>query len=496
MKYLYSSILLLVLAFSPEAARADNVTGYLSEVNIDNREISRKNREVELKMVVDLSGLKMHTQHTLALVPVLVAKDGSREAAFPPVVIDGKTRSRVYLRAQNFKSVEMPPYHDGDAQVIIRRNNGKEQAYDYRASLPYERWMLDGHIELRERVSGCANCGVGESAQELSDSKEALAAYVPQYSMERMQSAHEVVKARAETRTARLQFRQNSAKIDPKFKGNGEELNTVASSIGVVEGNKDLTITGIHITGYASPEGTAEYNKRLSQSRADALAAHAQKDTRLDASLWHVTGVGEDWEGLRREVEKHPKLLKIDEVLRIIDACEGDLDACEQRIKALVPPEIYQRLLNEMYGPLRRIEYRIEYNVRNFNMEEAKRQLKNRPDLLSVDEIYKVADSYDKGSAEHREAMLVAAHTYPGNVAAVVNAARVEMERGDADAAIRLIEGSKVAAAPEALNALGVAYAKAGKYEKAGEVLRQAKAAGCKEAENNLRELERVMEDF
>lgn len=496
MKYLYSSIILLALAFSLETAYADNVASYLPGINIGNREISRKNREVELKMVVDLSGLKMHTQHTLALIPVLVSKDGSREAAFPPVVIDGKTRNRVYLRAQQLKSMELPPYHDGSEQVVIRRANGKEQAYDYCASLPYERWMLDGRIEMRERISGCANCGISQSTQELPDSKAALAAYVPQYGLVQMEPAPEPVKARAETRTARLQFRQNSAKIDPGFKNNREELNTVTSSIEVVKENKDLTITGITITGYASPEGSVDYNKRLSQSRADALAAYAQKNTRVDASLWHVTGVGEDWEGLRQEVEKHPRLLKIDEVLRIIDECDGNLDACEQRIKKLVPPDIYQRLLNEMYGPLRRNEYRIEYNVRNFNIEEAKKQINVRPDLLSVAEIYKVADSYGKGSADYREAMLIAARTYPDNVAAVVNAARVELERGDADAAIRLIEGSKVADAPEVLNALGVAYAKAGKYAKAGEVLQRAKVAGCKEAEKNLQEMAEVMADF
>lgn len=496
MKHIYLSIILLALALRPGVAAADNVTTYLPEIKIEDRQVSRKNKEVELKMVVDLSGLDIHTQHTVALIPVLVSRDGNREAQFPPVVIDGKTRNRVYLRAQRFKSMELPPYHDGSAQTVIRRTNGKEQSYDYRASLPYERWMLNGRIELRERVSGCANCGKGESGVELADSKEALAAYVPQYSMERMQPAHEEVKMRAETRTARLQFRQNSAKIDPNFKNNREELNTVAASIGVVKENKDLTITGIYITGYASPEGSVAYNKRLSQSRADALAAHAQKDTQVDASLWHVTGVGEDWEGLRAEVEKHPKLLKIDEVLRIIDACDGDQDACEQRIKDLVPPDIYQRLLNEMYGSLRRNEYRIEYNVRHFDLGEAKAQIKTRPDLLSVEEMYKVADSYGKGSAEYREAMLIAANTYSGNLAAVVNAACVELERGNADAAIRLIESSKVAAAPEALNALGVAYAKAGKHDKARGLLQRAKAAGCKEAENNLRELAGVMEDF
>ena len=35
-----------------------------------------------------------------------------------------------------------------------------------------------------------------------------------------------------------------------------------------------------------------EYNLKLSKNRAEALAAYAQKDTEVDASLWHVTGVG------------------------------------------------------------------------------------------------------------------------------------------------------------------------------------------------------------
>ena len=205
-----------------------------------------------------------------------------------------------------------------------------------------------------------------------------------------MQPGKETVKVRNEVRVARLQFRQDSYNIDPKFKNNESELATVSSSVEVVKTNPDLTITGIYITGYASPEGTVEYNLKLSKNRAEALAAYAQKDTEVDASLWHVTGVGEDWEGLRKEVEKHPQLLKINDVLRIIDECDGDKDLCEQRIRNLVPPEIYQRLLNEMYGPLRRNEYRIEYNVRNFNLEEAKNLLKTRPDLLSVEEIYMV----------------------------------------------------------------------------------------------------------
>lgn len=496
MKYLYSSIILLMLAFRPVAVHADNKTSYLPEIDIRNKEVVRQNREIELKMVVDLSHLKLRTQHTIALLPVLVSGDGSREAAFPPVVIDGKTRSKVYLRAQRLESVELPPYHDGSAQTIIRRSNGKEQNYDYRAVIPYERWMLDGRIELREHVSGCAGCEEGRMERPIPEAEKALAAFIPHYRLDMIAPVPEAVKRRAEVRVARLQFRQDSYKIDPGFKNNRAELDTVTHSIGVVKTDPDLTITGIYITGYASPEGSVAYNKRLSQNRADALAAYAQKDTRVDASLWHVTGVGEDWEGLRKEVEKHPKLLKIDEVLKIIDACEGDLDACERRIRDLVPPEIYQRLLNEMYGPLRRNEYRIEYNVRNFNIEEAKQQIRTRPELLSVDEMYRVADTYGKDSDGYREVILTAARTYPDNVPAVVNAARLEMECGDAASAIRLLEGSQVSDSPEVLNALGVAYAKNGQYDKAREVLERARAAGNTDAETNLQQVAGIVADF
>ena len=84
-------------------------------------------------------------------------------------------------------------------------------------------------------------------------------------------------------------------------------------------------------------------------------------------------------------------MLDIDKVLRLIDECEGDKDACEKRIRESVSPDVYTRLLNEMYGPLRRNEYKIEYSVRSFNLEEAKKQIKTRPDLLSVEEIYTAA---------------------------------------------------------------------------------------------------------
>lgn len=145
-------ILLLILAGSPVMLHAENETSYLPSIEIRQGGVVKQGRTVELTMSVDLSKAKIRTQHTVALTPVLVSADGNREIAFPPIVIDGKTRHKVYLRAQRLESVALPPFHNDSSQVIIRHGS-KNQQYDYVAAVPYERWMLDGRVELRERYT-------------------------------------------------------------------------------------------------------------------------------------------------------------------------------------------------------------------------------------------------------------------------------------------------------------------------------------------------------
>lgn len=474
------------------AALAHAQQGDLAGVRVLEEKVTKNGREVDVRMTLDLTGLRVGNQKSVRISPTVVAKEGGREVVLSPVVVDGKTRSRVHRREKALRGTSAT---DG-AYTVVRRRNGRPQQVEYTATLPYESWMAQSRLVLRQEVTGCLECGTDAGTEEAPVRNTFLQLFRPQYATAFVQPAREAVKVRDEVRVARLQFRQDSRTIDPQFKDNAAELDKVTGSIQVVKENRDLTITGIYITGYASPEGSVDYNLKLSKDRADALAAYAQKDTRIDAALWHVTGAGEDWEGLRKEVQKHPKLLRIEDVLAIIDGCDGDKDECERRIRELVPPEIYQRLLNEMYGPLRRNEYKIVYKVKNFNLDEARAQLEKRPDLLSVEEIYMVADSYGKGSADYNRAMITAARTYPANAAAVTNAACVLMGQDDAKGAIALLEGCKAQEAPEVLNALGVAYARDRQYDKAKTVLERAVKAGSTEAKTNLEQLAGVVADL
>ena len=192
-----------------------------------------------------------------------------------------------------------------------------------------------------------------------------------------------------------------------------------------------------------------------------------------------------------------PNLLKRDEVYEIIERYPDERDFCELQLQKLVPPTIYHRLLTEIYPALRRNEYRIEYNVRNFDLEEAKRQIETRPDLLSLSEMYKVAGSYGKGSPEYDKVMAVAVRYFPTSPAALNENALSAIAREEYDAAIELLEKSETAAqTAELLNTLGVAYAKAGQYDKAEDAFRRAAEAGSETARHNLEEVRQVMDQL
>ena len=225
-------------------------TGYMKDIEVSGREVRRVGDEVRVTMRFDLSDVKMKRQHTTQLVPVLVSKDGRNELELPSVVLNGRIRNRAIRRQEALTG--KPVYEH--VQTTVRRKNGEAQTVSYEATAPFARWMYDSRLEVREAVTGCADCGEGGETSTLDPL--VLARFVPDYRLTLQEPVPEPVKRRDEVRSARLQYRQDSYTTDPKFKDNARELADVQASIDAVKDNKDLTITGIYVTGYASPEGT------------------------------------------------------------------------------------------------------------------------------------------------------------------------------------------------------------------------------------------------
>ena len=470
-----TAIWFVSLLASCAPAVAQNI--YLEQLKVENRTVEKVGDNVRVRADIRLDGLDLNTQHSLRLVPVLVSPDGTQEQTLRAVVVNGRTRDKVTERRLALGELAAQ-----DAETV-RRRNGKEQDYDYTASVPYERWMLDGRVEIREEVHGCTNCGEGKSDRQLWTG--VLPPYVPEYRLDSIVPAPEPVKVRAENRTARLQFRQDSYKILPEYKDNRTELDTVSNSIMLVKNNADVKITGIYITGYASPEGTWEYNIRLSRNRAQSFAEYIAGHNDVDTSLISVEWSGEDWDGFRHALQRS-SFPKKDDVIGIIDTFTEDRNECERRMMDILSREEYVWLLRNIYPYLRHCIYRVEYDVEGFDLDRARTVIRENPSDLSLQEMYMVAGSYEPDSVEYAYAMETAARHYPDSPAVMGDRALAALEEGDAGKAVSILEGRVPEDRYELMNILGVAYAGAGEYEKAREAFEKAAGGECANARYNL----------
>lgn len=449
---------------------------YLENLKLENRTVEKADGKVRVQADICLDGVDLKRQQSLRLVPVLVSADGTQEALLPAVVVEGRVRGKVTDR-----QLALGERTEEAGVTRVRRTQGEPQTLHYAAEVPFSRWMVNGRLEVRGYVTGCAACSEGD---EVMAAGSILPYSEPTFTMApAMQPAEEEVKRRAENKSARLEYRRDSYAVLPEYRTNRAELDSVQHSLALVKDNPNLTITGIYITGYASPEGSMTYNERLSQRRAQTFADYVQKHNKdLPKDLWHVAWEGEDWDGFRCQVGQASGWEKQQEVLQMIDGCQGSQDDCEKQIRTSLSREDYQYLLDELYAPLRRNDYRIEYTVRNFTPEEARQMLEVRPDLLSAAEMQRVADGYGHGSENYRNALRTALRTYPDNAAIRHNLALAEVEAGNYAEAIALLKDAEDGAS---LNLLGVAHYKNGDKRQAEQAFRRAAAAGYPGAEQN-----------
>lgn len=114
--------------------------------------------------------------------------------------------------------------------------------------------------------------------------------------------------------------------------------------------------------------------------------------------------------------------------------------------------------------------------------------MRTKPQQLSLEEMYMVAQTYEPGSREFNEVMETAVRMYPDDPTANINAACTRMESGDLEGAKRYL--SKAGNSPQALHAKGVMAILEGNTDQARQLLNQAKQAGAQGVDKNLQILD------
>ncbi len=120
-------------------------------------------------------------------------------------------------------------------------------------------------------------------------------------------------------------------------------------------------------------------------------------------------------------------------------------------------------------------DYTVRYVVRGFDVEEAKQIIRTRPQQLSLQEMFLVAQTYEKGSNEFNEVFDVAVRMFPDDPTANINAAAIELQRGDLQQSVRYLDKAD-AQASATLNNRGVLKLLQGDLDSAESYFKQAQA--------------------
>lgn len=445
------------------------------KVSVPHKEVKRHGKNVDINMCFLLDDLKLKSNKGLVFIP-MIANQGDT-LSMPALEVMGRKRYIYYQR--NHKAATPNPL------VVERRKNGKVQKITYAFSTPYRSWMDNSQLVIGQDVCGCNQTILAEGL--LCPLGEALAGEMrPLYAY--LQPKAEPIKARQEKGTARLQFNINKANINTNLGHNAAELDKMRKTIDLVSNDPDVRITSIFLHGYASPDGSFANNDKLAANRTQAVYDYLRSIYPLQKKLFQFSSTAEDWQGVHNYVEKNDIAQK-DIVLNIINS---DMQPDEkERMIALKAGEAHRHLINNVYPSLRRTEYTVNYEVRDFNLEEARKLVKTRPQKLSLKEMYAVANSYEKGSKEYNEVFDIAVMMFPDDELANINAANTALNRGDKTSAEKYLK--KAGSRAEADNARGALAILKQDYQSAKIYFEKAAQAGLKEAKVNLQELKKRM---
>lgn len=476
MKQIYKNLFIVcVAALSISASQAQNAVT-TNGVRISDIEMERSGNHLNVGMTLDMSDLHVRSNRSLQITPIVT--NGNEIYQLPAVVIDGRRRSIVHKR-EEMEFVD-------PTNTYIRRYNRTEQATEYDVQVPYEAWMDNSELILREEWTSCHDAALSEeliAIAEISQPQSQPSTTTPTSSISTLPRMAYAIPTtsdatQSEQSSIDILFAVNQSNINAAFMDNKEQIDELRKALA---NNSD--IKEIHLTGYASPEGPYEFNKALAARRAESVKKYLANNNLGTTTDVVVHSYPANWDEVKRLLND-TYIENWQGITAIIDDTSISAADKNSAIRKKYPVE-YEFMLRSWYPKLRMTDITINHKKRDLSVNEAKRILQNNPSQLSLEDIYMIALTYEKGSKEWDEIILLAVENYPQSPEARVNAANVAMANGDYAKAAQYLQGLPTNM-PEAINSRGILAMSQGNYAEALNLFEQAQRAGVSEAAYNI----------
>lgn len=386
-----------------------------------------------LTIDVDLTSYsKVKSQELLCIYPIYRSSDGKQECKLAPIYIVGDRRHKQIQRNKllgNTSGVVYEIVNRPYGSIYARKGDVVAPHYE----IDFEPWMRHGELRIYVQRYGCASCPSALVAYQ-SEPIHLDAYNFGRYEYTFIRPADETTKEYRKSFDSYVRFPYDSSEL-LFTKENTAELERLKRFIVASQQEEGVRLSTLSIVGYASPEGTANYNQRLSEFRAQSLYAYVQQSFPDLVATVEVAGDGEDWSGLRQLVSESGLDNKA-QVLRIIDEIPSDA----KRDKAMQRLANYNHLLADYYPQLRRTTFTMSYEVGAFRTDELASVYAKNPLLLKQAELYYLAEQAMARGVSPVPYLLSAYEQYPKDPVAILNYANAVLKYDhNAELAIQLL---------------------------------------------------------
>ena len=343
---------------------------YRGELFVTGQHFSLTNGHLNVELSVDFEGLRMPSDESLTVTPVL--KNGEYEQELPAVLINGAEKQKVYQRTQalaagkrNNAKVRTSPI----PAVVIRNDHAASRAFTYKVSVPYEQWMERAILLLRSQECACH----GKKGDVYED-KIADGIRLPKMRVARLDADID-----AEFLSL-VNFIQPAPDKDtlhcitgsvPYFELEGEQKNgkqlgelseekqnfeiyyRLRDALRDLRQERGTELTKVSVTGYGVPAGNLKKNEANALIRALKLKEYLRENRLAGRALLEVHWIPEDWDSITSLVRRSDMLLReavLDLInnVRDIKILEPDNSVCHElmMIKVAAKPEQRQGLIS------------------------------------------------------------------------------------------------------------------------------------------------------
>lgn len=381
--------------------KSQNLRKRLDDLEASELEIPARYKDIhESKLRSrDLENLSMTSQDTLNIAKTRYMFDAIMQNEMKEERIDAVKK-------------EMVPFpYEENVRIDTTLVENQNFVYYYKQELPVAPGMNAIKIAMKSEVWGIDESKFTmRSADTLSYFIASIAQLVDTTLLHK-----ETVKNRnaVHRMTAYFQYRPNTWRFDPKYKGNRQELERIAKDYETINGSKSYAVDSMLLQMSTSLDGEFHKNADLSMKRVEDFKKFIMKNNKEVASRGNdfirTNYIGEDWNMLARLIRSRSDISNKDAILEIL-ANAANPDKAKDEIKVFAAD--YKIIKDSIYPKLDKVDMLFYVH---------------RTDMTSDQEIIKVDPAYIEGvrllqNRQYDEALEILAN-YPDYNTAVCLAA-------------------------------------------------------------------------